>query len=233
MERRSLRLRAPDAAREGLEELEARLAEDHSPLLLERYGSCRASSSGTGYDYRARAASTLSGLGFAGGLEAPWPGSFSGGEQSRIASPGSCSSRPRPARRADEPPRPRGHRVARELRQGAKSAVLVVSHDRYFLDAVAGSILELEGGKLTRYPGNYSAYVRRKGQRAARAQGQGERRAQGAARALYREEPGEGEEGQPGQEQAEAPRPDGEDRGPEQRRQNMKLDLGDTSRAGA
>src|SRR3712207_6975628 len=43
--------------------------------------------------------------------------------------------------------------------KGAKSAVLVVSHDRYFLDAVAGSILELEDGRLTRYVGNYSKYV--------------------------------------------------------------------------
>src|ERR687897_7252 len=34
--------------------------------------------------------------------------------------------------------------------KGARSAVLVVSHDRYFLDAVAGSILELEDGQLAR-----------------------------------------------------------------------------------
>ncbi|HIX72336.1 MAG TPA: ATP-binding cassette domain-containing protein, partial [Candidatus Anaerobutyricum stercoripullorum] len=32
------------------------------------------------------------------------------------------------------------------------------SHDRYFLDAAAGTVYELEEGKLTRYAGNYSAY---------------------------------------------------------------------------
>ena len=39
-----------------------------------------------------------------------------------------------------------------------RGAVLVVSHNRYLLDRVAGSILELENGRVTRYEGNYSAY---------------------------------------------------------------------------
>ncbi|MCH8309973.1 MAG: ABC-F family ATP-binding cassette domain-containing protein [Chloroflexi bacterium] len=39
-----------------------------------------------------------------------------------------------------------------------KGAVLIVSHNRYLLDRVAGGILELDGGKITRYEGNYSAY---------------------------------------------------------------------------
>ncbi|HKE78521.1 MAG TPA: ABC-F family ATP-binding cassette domain-containing protein [Solirubrobacteraceae bacterium] len=43
--------------------------------------------------------------------------------------------------------------------QGFDGTVLVVSHDRAFLDAVVGCILELEpGGALTRYEGGYSAY---------------------------------------------------------------------------
>ncbi|HYG57459.1 MAG TPA: ABC-F type ribosomal protection protein [Symbiobacteriaceae bacterium] len=40
--------------------------------------------------------------------------------------------------------------------------ILVVSHDRYFLDQVTTRILELDGGKLKDYPGNYSAYARQK-----------------------------------------------------------------------
>jgi ATP-binding cassette subfamily F protein 3 len=44
-------------------------------------------------------------------------------------------------------------------------ALLIVSHDRVFLDAVATEIWELRGGVLTRYRGNYSAYA---AQRAAR-----------------------------------------------------------------
>ena len=37
--------------------------------------------------------------------------------------------------------------------------ILIVSHDRYFLDRVATGILELSHGKVTKYKGNYSRYV--------------------------------------------------------------------------
>ena len=37
--------------------------------------------------------------------------------------------------------------------------ILIVSHDRYFLDKVATGILELEHGKVTKYKGNYSRYI--------------------------------------------------------------------------
>lgn len=41
-------------------------------------------------------------------------------------------------------------------------AIVVVTHDRRFLDAVAHRILELDRGKLTSYPGNFAAYRDRK-----------------------------------------------------------------------
>ncbi len=41
-------------------------------------------------------------------------------------------------------------------------AVLVVSHDRHFLDDVVDRIIEIENGKSTEYKGNYSAYVEKK-----------------------------------------------------------------------
>ncbi|WDF81587.1 ABC-F family ATP-binding cassette domain-containing protein [Lacticaseibacillus pabuli] len=43
-----------------------------------------------------------------------------------------------------------------------KGALLVVTHDRYFLDRVANRIFELDRGKLGIYPGNYQAYVEKK-----------------------------------------------------------------------
>ena len=43
-------------------------------------------------------------------------------------------------------------------------AVLIVSHDRYFLDRVVTKILEIELGNLTAYTGNYSAYAEKKRQ---------------------------------------------------------------------
>jgi ATP-binding cassette subfamily F protein 3 len=39
-----------------------------------------------------------------------------------------------------------------------KGAVVIISHDRYLLDEVATHIAELEGGRLSLYQGNYSAY---------------------------------------------------------------------------
>src|SRR3984893_3931006 len=39
-------------------------------------------------------------------------------------------------------------------------AMLIVSHDRYFLDRVVTKIFDLSAGRLTSYPGNYQAYVR-------------------------------------------------------------------------
>lgn len=46
-----------------------------------------------------------------------------------------------------------------------KGAVLIVSHDRYFLDRVAGDICELEHGRLYRYRGGYSAFLVQKEER--------------------------------------------------------------------
>ena len=43
-----------------------------------------------------------------------------------------------------------------------RGAVLLVTHDRYFLDAVAERIVELERGQLTSFPGGYGAYLEKK-----------------------------------------------------------------------
>jgi len=43
-----------------------------------------------------------------------------------------------------------------------QTTLLLVTHDRYFLDGVCDGIIELEQGRLTRYQGNYSAYVEKK-----------------------------------------------------------------------
>ena len=44
-------------------------------------------------------------------------------------------------------------------------AILIVSHDRYFLDRVATSVLELENGTTTLYKGNYSRYMSQRNER--------------------------------------------------------------------
>ena len=168
-----------------LKELEAKLAENPSDALLERYGRLQAEfERAGGYAYRARAASALSSLGFA---PEDWKrpvGSFSGGEQSRVALARLLLEEPDLVL-LDEPTNHLDLRAIEWLEgfiKNAKSAVLVVSHDRYFVDAVAGSIVELEDGKLVRYPGNYSRYVREKAARdeqlARKAKANAERREQ-------------------------------------------------------
>ncbi len=51
-----------------------------------------------------------------------------------------------------------------------RSAIIVVAHDRAFLDAVVGRVLELEGGRLETYRGNYTAYQQQRAERHLRQQ---------------------------------------------------------------
>ena len=64
-----------------------------------------------------------------------------------------------------------------------KGAVLVVTHDRYFLDQVTNHIWELSFGKLYHYDGNYQAFVQQKAERVELA-AEGERKRQ----SLYKKE---------------------------------------------
>lgn len=46
-----------------------------------------------------------------------------------------------------------------KLLNSYEGSVIIISHDRYLLDEVATHIAELENGRLTLYPGNYTAYT--------------------------------------------------------------------------
>ncbi|MEV0230092.1 ABC-F family ATP-binding cassette domain-containing protein [Nonomuraea sp. NPDC050786] len=59
---------------------------------------------------------------------------------------------------------------------GAKSALVVVTHDRWFLDAVSTRTWEVVDGRVERYEGGYAAYVLAKAERARIAQAAEERR---------------------------------------------------------
>ncbi len=54
--------------------------------------------------------------------------------------------------------------------RNSKTAYIVISHDRYFLDKVANKIFEIEHKKLVTYKGNYSAYLPQKEERKLAAQ---------------------------------------------------------------
>ncbi len=60
-------------------------------------------------------------------------------------------------------------------------AMVVVSHDRYFLDKVVTRIWELHDGRITAYPGNYTQYWRLRGEKAKVLDRQAERQEEKAA----------------------------------------------------
>ena len=43
-----------------------------------------------------------------------------------------------------------------------QGAILIVTHDRYFLDSVTNRIFELDGGQIFTYKGNYAAFLEAK-----------------------------------------------------------------------
>jgi ATP-binding cassette subfamily F protein 3 len=63
-----------------------------------------------------------------------------------------------------------GKAFLEEFIRGYKGGVIIVSHDRYLLDVVADEIVDLEDGRLTRYPGNYSEFAFEKEARLLRQQ---------------------------------------------------------------
>ena len=94
-------------------------------------------------------------------------------------------ARPAAARRADEPPRRRVRRVARALpRAEYRGTVIAVTHDRYFLDNVAGWILELDRGRGIPFKGNYTSWLEQKEARLAAEEKQASARRRTLAREL-------------------------------------------------
>ncbi|OON90474.1 MAG: ABC transporter [Epulopiscium sp. Nele67-Bin001] len=57
--------------------------------------------------------------------------------------------------------------ILEELLKAKKCAIIMVTHDRYFLDRVTNKIVELDSGNLYTYEGNYSTFIELKAQREA------------------------------------------------------------------
>jgi ATP-binding cassette subfamily F protein 3 len=154
--------RALEDAEHGLAELEARMQADHSPELMERYAARQtAFENSGGYTYRARTEAALFGLGFRREQFSQPPETLSGGEKNRLALARLLLSEvdllllDEPTNHLDMPSIAWLERFVAETDR----AVLVVSHDRFFLDRTVGRILELENGRIAEYRGNYTDYL--------------------------------------------------------------------------
>src|SRR5215210_743493 len=164
---------------------EAMAGGDHGPGTLRRYGEAQARlEHAGGYGWRDHATSVLRGLGFADadldrGLE-----TFSGGELTRASLARALSGGP-DLLLLDEPT---NHldMESMEWLEGElatiDAAVILVAHDRWFLESVATSVLELEDGRSTYFPGKWHVWRQEKAARLAMQAKFAERQAEDIAR---------------------------------------------------
>jgi ATP-binding cassette subfamily F protein 3 len=117
-----------------------------------------------GDHFRGRVRSYLTKLGFS---QSEWDlptSSLSGGQKTRLAL-GRLIMKPPDILLLDEPTNHLDIQTLgwlEDVLSSLSSTLLVVSHDRYFLDRVATKILDIENGHAKLYNGNYSAYVQKK-----------------------------------------------------------------------
>lgn len=105
-------------------------------------------------------------------------GTMSGGQRKRIAL-AAALIRPAQLLILDEPTNHIDTETVSWLEQHlakTASALLMITHDRYFLDRVTNRIVELDGGRLHAYTGGYSDFLEQKAERIARQQASEEKR---------------------------------------------------------
>jgi ATP-binding cassette subfamily F protein 3 len=171
---------------EELRSLEQAMAGgDHGPATLRRYSEAQARlEHAGGYDWRERASRALRGLGFHDrDLDRPLD-TFSGGELTRASLARALAGDP-DLLLLDEPT---NHLDVENLEwleqelQSLDAAVILVAHDRWFLEAVTTAVLELEAGRSLFFPGSWHVWRREKAARAAAAARTAERVGEDIAR---------------------------------------------------
>ncbi len=153
-----------------LRELEQSMAAGtHDPATMRRYSEAQAKlEHAGGYDWRDRAASFVRGLGFTDAdLNRPLS-TFSGGELTRASLARALASQP-DLLLLDEPTNHldiESLEWLEKLLETLDAAVILVAHDRWFLEAVTTAVLELEGGKSVYFPGAWHVWRREQAARA-------------------------------------------------------------------
>jgi ATPase subunit of ABC transporter with duplicated ATPase domains len=148
---------------------------DELDRLVERFGDVQARYDELGgYALEARAREILAGLGFSQAMQDGDVAALSGGWKMRVALARILLMRP-DAMLLDEPSNHLDIESIIWLEGFLKSyegALLMTSHDREFLNRVVGKIIEIDGGVLTTYSGNYDFYDRQRALNEAQAEAQ-------------------------------------------------------------
>lgn len=168
-------------AEQRLHELEASLNENSTPEKLDACGRARERYEALGgYRLESQVRSVLFGLGFKEDDMARHTGDFSGGWQMRIALAKLLIRKP-DLLLLDEPTNHLDLESVKWLEgflRGYDGAVVVVSHDRAFMDNMVDRVAEIDAGRLELYKGNYSAYLKQRDERIERLRQQAERQAE-------------------------------------------------------
>ena len=135
--------------------------------LMKQYTSLtHAFETGGGYLYRSELVGVLKGLGFTEDEFSKPVATLSGGQKTRVALGRLLLQNP-DLIILEEPPNHLDMNSIAWLETyllNYKGAVLIVSHDRYFLDRIAGKVIEIDQSKATTFMGNYSDYAVKKEQ---------------------------------------------------------------------
>jgi ATPase subunit of ABC transporter with duplicated ATPase domains len=165
-----------------LKELEAAMSNpdraDELESILERYGEVQARFDDLdGYALDARAREVLAGLGFSQEMMDGDVGALSGGWKMRVALARILLMRP-DAMLLDEPS---NHLDLESLiwlesfLKGYEGGLLMTSHDREFMNRIVNKVIEIDGGALTTYSGNYEFYAQQRALNEKQQQAQFER----------------------------------------------------------
>ena len=155
-----------------MKELQGQMAAgDSRPALAEEYRRTEdAFLARDGYQIEVKIKTVLTGMGFAEHGFDKCVDKLSGGEQTRLAIAKLLLEAPS-LLILDEPTNHLDFATLNWLEDylsGYKGALLVVSHDRYFLDKLCNKIWELEDAALWEYKGNYTAYTKQREEQDAR-----------------------------------------------------------------
>ncbi|MDI7864482.1 ATP-binding cassette domain-containing protein [Rhizobiaceae bacterium n13] len=165
-----------------LRELEAAMADpdqaDRMDEIIERYGEVQARYEELdGYALEGRAREVLAGLSFSQEMMDGDVGALSGGWKMRVALARILLMRP-DAMLLDEPSNHLDLESLiwlEEFLKGYDGALLMTSHDREFMNRIVNKIIEIDGGTLTTYSGDYAFYEQQRALNEKQQQAQFER----------------------------------------------------------